>query len=282
MAAVSPPPGLSARPWGELVHLDAPADEADRRATQARARRGRLPAVRIALLGGFSLTEDGVPRALPRGAQRLLALLALERRGISRAHAAALLTPHLEPASTTGSLRATLTRLRATRLPVLDADASRLQLLSHVAVDAWEFEERVLRLGSRPDDGADAFDPRSLRTELLPGWEDEWVLFERARLQELVLLALESRARQLARAGDLVGAFTTAFEALRLDPLRESAARVLIELQLSEGNHAQAVRTYLEFRRRVRQVLDAEPSEAMRALVAPLIAGRSQPGLSGS
>jgi len=207
----------------------------------------------------------------------LLALLALERRGVSRDHAAALLTPHLEPASTTGSLRATLARLRATRVPVLEADASGLQLLSHVAVDAWEFEERVLRLSSSSEGGADAFDARSLRVELLPGWRDDWVIFERSRLQELVLQVLETRARQLAGGGDFVAALTTVYEALRLDPLRESATRVLIEIQLSKGNQAQAARSYLDFRERMRRALGVEPSEAMRTLLAPLLAGRSWP-----
>ena len=253
--------------------MEAPADAAPGRDRDARTNgRGRR-ALRVSLLGAFALSEDGVSRELPKGARRLVALLALRRRGLLRASAAALLTPHLEPGSASGSLRSTLTRLRATGLPLLAADGATLRLAADVTVDTWEAEALAARLAERsrglPADG----NLDQLALELLPDWDDHWVRFERARLRDLFLHALDVHARELASRGNLHPALTTTYESLRADPLRESAARVLIEIHLSEGNHAQAARAYLDFRQRVRAALGIEPSEAMRALVAPLLAG---------
>lgn len=255
--------------------MDAPAEGAPRRARSARTN-GRGPsAVRVSLLGAFALIEDGVSREIPKGARRLVALVALYPRGISRTRAAKLLTPHLEDASATGSLRATLARLRASSPAVLVADATTLRIASGVAVDAWELESLAARVAASAEPPPEPVDLDHLLLELLPGWEDDWVIFERARLQDLFLHALEAYARQLASAGSLIPALTTAYAALRVDPLRESAARVLIELQMHEGNQAQAARSYLDFRERMRRAMGVEPSESMRALVAPLLAGRS-------
>lgn len=257
------------------MRVDAPAEGAPQRVRNARTTRSRASAVRVSLLGAFSVSEDGVGREIPKGARRLVALVALYRRGISRVRAATLLTPHLETPSAAGSVRATLARLRATGPPVLAADATTLRIAPGVTVDAWELESLAAQVAASPEPPREPIDLDSLLLELLPGWEDDWVIFERARLQDLFVHALEAHARQLASAGSVIPALTTAYEALRVDPLRESAARVLIELQMSEGNQAQAARSYLDFRQRMRQAMGVEPSEALRALVAPLLARRS-------
>lgn len=266
-----PPPSGGRGQAGECVRVVAPAEGAPRRARMARSSGRGRPAVRVSLLGTFALTEDGVSRAIPKAARRLVALLALHRRGLSRSRAAALLTPHLEPDSAAGSLRATLARLRATGLHLLAPEEGSLRLADDVSVDAWEQEALAVQLASDAAELPDAIEIDELVVELLPGWDDDWVLFERARLQDLFLHALEAHARRLAAQGTEVAALSAAYEVLRADPLRESAARLLVEMHLAEGNHAQAVRAYLDFRQRVRAALGVEPSGAMRALVAPLL-----------
>ena len=54
--------------------------------------------------------------------------------------------------------------------------------------------------------------------------------------------------------------------------LRETAAATLITIHLAEGNRPQAVRTYRDFRTRLRAIIDVEPADELRALVAPYVA----------
>jgi DNA-binding SARP family transcriptional activator len=225
----------------------------------------------------FALSEDGISREIPRAARRLIALLALNRRGLSRTRAAMLLTPHLEPESAAGSLRATLARLRTSGPPVLETQADTLRLAPGVTVDAWELEGLAACMALSADASPERVSLDDFALELLPGWDDDWVLFERARLQDLFLHALEAHARQLASAGSVLPALAAAYEALRVDPLRESTARLLIEMYLAEGNQARAARAYLDFRQRLRSALGIEPSEAMRSLVGDALKATSTP-----
>ena len=92
------------------------------------------------MLGGFSVTVDGAERSLPKDVRRLVALLALSPPGLHRSNAARSLAPHLEAGSAESSLRKTLSRLRATRLPLLAADGAELRLDARVSVDLREAE----------------------------------------------------------------------------------------------------------------------------------------------
>ena len=77
---------------------------------------------------------------------------------------------------------------------------------------------------------------------LLPDWYDDWVVDERERLGELRVLALELAADELIGAGAYCDAALLAKAAVRADPLRESATRLLIRLHLATGNPGEAVR----------------------------------------
>ena len=235
------------------------------------AGRDRAP-VRVSLLGGFRLTRDGVTHELARDAQRLVALLAFRRPMVPRA-AAALLTPHVEPESALAHLRATLSRLRSTRLHILGADDSLLGLAEGVTVDTREAEAFSARLAAGAGDPGWGADHEQLLLELLPGWTDDWVPLERERFRDLSLYALDVEIRRLLDAGDRRTATTAAQEVLRVDPLRESTLRLLIEVHLAGGDDARARDCYLDFRRTLLEALGIEPSPEARALVAHLLDG---------
>jgi DNA-binding SARP family transcriptional activator len=63
-----------------------------------------------------------------------------------------------------------------------------------------------------------------------------------------------------------------AISAVGIDPLRESASRVLIEAHLAEGNWVEARRTYERYRDTVRCELGVEPSEQLTDLVRAMYA----------
>ena len=191
------------------------------------------------------------------------------------ARAAALLTPHLEPESARGSLRMELRWLRD-RAPadLVADDGTTLRLAPHVTVDVEEVEALAARVAGQPDPLPDQVDTERLSRELLPRWDDDWLVPERARLRDRSLNALDDRARAFAARGDRDAALATAHRALRTDPLRKSTVAVLIEMCLDQGNQAQAASTYLDFRKHLRRELGIEPSPQLRALVSRLLKRR--------
>ena len=54
--------------------------------------------------------------------------------------------------------------------------------------------------------------------------------------------------------------------------MRETGAASLIAIHRAEGDRQQAVRTYRDFRARLRAIIDVEPADELRALIAPYIA----------
>jgi DNA-binding SARP family transcriptional activator len=224
------------------------------------------------LFTGPTVTVDGRQRAVPEGSKRLLGYVALHRRRIDRRQVAGALWPDGGDDRAGGNLRSALWRLRCAEINVLDADKWTLGLHEGVAVDirdvhAWA--ERLINgvpgvedLAVRPS-WIDALD-------LLPGWCEDWVLYERERLRQRTLHALESLSRRLAEADRAADAVDAALLAVAAEPLRESAQRALIEAHIAEGNRAEALRTYETYRRLLRRELDVEPSPA---LLAPLRIG---------
>jgi DNA-binding SARP family transcriptional activator len=110
----------------------------------------------------------------------------------------------------------------------------------------------------------------ALRGDLLPGWYDDWVLLERERLRQLRMHALEAVARRLGEAGRYGDALQAAYAAMRAEPLRESAHRIVIRLHLAEGNVCEARRAYEQFRVLLADELGVQPSEQMARLVRRL------------
>jgi len=112
--------------------------------------------------------------------------------------------------------------------------------------------------------------------DLLPGWYDDWVLYERSRLAQLRLRALESLAEQLVSLGDTRGALEAALAAVAIEPLRESAERALIRVHIADGNYLDAVREYRSFRTRLAAEMDVSPSGQLESLIHPLLVSRAR------
>ncbi len=256
------------------MRADAPVGRTRRRVRRTGESTPAPRDVRVSLLGGFALTADGTPRTLPKSVRRLVALLALNPRGLPRRTVARRLTPHLETASARSSLRQTLTRLRATRLPLLETDGDTLRLHPRVTVDVWEAEALAARIADRsqplPGDGRHEI----LMLEPLAGWDDEWAERARTGFRDRFLRALDGYARRLASRGDVDQALLVAQRTWDSAPLHQSAAGVLIGIHLADGNDDQALHVYHSLERHLAEARGREPSEVLRALVAPLLDGR--------
>jgi DNA-binding SARP family transcriptional activator len=225
---------------------------------------GSVPGgVRLRLVGEFELSDP--QRVLPvcPSAQRLLAYLALAGRPVQRSVVAGTLALEADEARAAARLRSALWRVpRPDGSVLVEATARRVRLAPDVQVDYRQTESAVAAGGA---------DLGALAEDLLPDWDDDWVVVERERYRQARLHALEELCARHRQAGRYDLALRAGLTAVSGEPLRESAHRRVIETHLAEGNPAEALRQYETFRRLLRAELGLPPSPAIRALVAELL-----------
>lgn len=223
----------------------------------------------ICLLGDPFVLEAGHPHPVPEGCKRLLAFVALKGGRVDRRHAAGSLWPDGPEGRASGNLRSALWRLRGAGINVLEADKVNICLRERTTTDLDRLCEWADRLVTGAATEADLHVPEwsSTVAELLPGWYDDWVIFERERIRQRMLHALEALSCRLCAAGRYGEAIEAAMDAVAVEPLRESAQRVLSEAHLAEGNYIEAQRTFRNYRDLVRAELGVEPSAAFQRRV---------------
>lgn len=236
--------------------------------------------IRLSVLGAFDLSRaDGgtLTPALPHESQRLLALLALRDRLVSRAAAAGTLWPDTSEKHALASLRSALSRLNELAREAVIITDTDLRLSPLVALDLREARLLARRLLDRPraprlTQDLEGSAIQLLSCDCLPDWYEEWVLMESEEWRQLRLHALSILAMDLVAAhrfGDAVGA---ALAAVRGDPLRESARATLIRVHLAEGNRSEALRAFDEYQTLLLHELGEEPTPALRALASSDVA----------
>ena len=221
----------------------------------------------LSLLNAFDL-HCGAERVLvPMSAQRLLAFVALHDRPLRRAYVAGTLWADAAEERATASLRSALWRLHRSGHHLIDASGSHLSLATEVEVDIRRVSQQALRL----IDGSAALDgERPPAGELLPGWYEDWVLFERERFRQLVLHAFEAFTERRIAMREFGPALEGALAVVHYDPLRESAHRLVIRVHLAEGNGCEALRQYELCRRLLGDRLGLRPSRQLDDLIADL------------
>lgn len=231
--------------------------------------------VRISLLGGFQLENEGPTIILPEGSQRLLAFLALRGRLMRRPVVAGTLWPVATEDHASSSLRSALARLDGPARTAVESSASDLGLSGDVTVDLWDSQTLAHRLLAPKGSSSPLADPGpeaivTLSGELLPDWYDEWVLVEAEDWRQLRLHALEALADRLTTRGEYGDAAAAALAAVRAEPLRESPRAALIRVHIAEGNPSEALREFARYGELLKLELGVEPTERLRKLVADL------------
>jgi DNA-binding SARP family transcriptional activator len=253
-------------------------DAVDNRGDRMTAARAREPTAvepaQLVLMDGFTLRSGGAVRRLSTSAQRLVALVALRGGTISRQRAAFTLWPDATEAHAYGSLRTALFRLRSVcpGRSVLESE-SEFELSASVGVDVRRAYELATRLESAGTLNGDTQELEILLDggEVLPDWYDDWVLIERERFHELRVRALETLSELHLARREMASAIRCSSEAVRADPLRESSRRMLIRALLLEGNRAEALAHYAQFREAL-QPLGLAPSPRFEELGHDLVA----------
>ncbi len=227
---------------------------------------------RLHLLGCFELVVAGARPHVPRLAQRLAAFLALRGGQVGRSQAADVLLPDVDHDHALASLRTALWRLRGTAPGIVESAGSDLRSCPHTVVDLRETEAlalHILRTQLPREEALCASD--RLSRDLLPDWDDEWLVFERERFRDLRVHALERLCEQLSMAGDHADAVRCGLLAVQAEPLRESAHRALMRAHVAEGNRARALAEFRSLERLLEQELHVQPSPATIDLVRELL-----------
>lgn len=219
------------------------------------------------LLQTWQLRVDAGAVHVPVRQQRLISALAVCGPR-PRSYLAGLLWPECAEARALESLRVSV-HLVVRQVPGLLVNGGTILALSDlVEVDLHQVREHLRQVGQNGLTGNTASCLNLLRdAELLPGWYEDWVLAEQARLRQDRLHAFQIIARDSLARCDYEAAVEASEAALELEPLYESAVVLLIQAQQQQGNGAAAIRAFESYRARLRDEVDLAPSESIRRLI---------------
>ena len=239
---------------------------------------GTCGAPALHVLGGFELRIGGQAVLLPANGRRVLACLALAGPAMRRDALAGRVWTWSSQARAQANLRNALWRIRRVDRRVVEADHDEVRLGGDVAVDLRASTEHARELIERPTACAAAAGDTAVRAglleaDILPDWDDDWVLLERERHRQLRIHGLEALSRWLAEEGRFAQAVDAAYAAITAEPLRESAHAALISAYLAEGNRAEAARQFAAYERLVGDELGLPPSPRIAALLDPVTGG---------
>jgi predicted ATPase/DNA-binding SARP family transcriptional activator len=240
--------------------------------------------MRVRLFGELEAEQAGVPVPVRGAKQRaLLVLLALHRGApVSADRLIDVLWGDGQAAHPANALQAQIGQLRRAfgAAAILTTEAGYALDLGPDEVDVVRFEQLVAEGRQLAADGEMVLASAALGEALglrrgEPLAEFTYAGFfdaERARLDELTLVALESRAGAdlgLGRHGELAAEL----EALcREHPLRERLWELLILALYRAGRQAEALRAYTEIRDRLVGEMGIDPGPALRELQARILA----------
>lgn len=225
----------------------------------------------LSLLGAWRLHRGETAVAVASREQRLIACLGL--LGCRhRSFLAGLLWPKSSESQAAGNLRTAVWCISRAFPHLLSTGADTLALDDSVRVDVSALQQHVATIQTQPHlQVPDSYLDHLSRADLLPGWYDDWVIFEQERLRQLRLSTLELMARQHLAAGEPGRAVTAALSATSIEPLGESAHLLLVQAHLAAGNRAAAVRAYRMFASRLQDELGVPPSDQLSGLVAGFV-----------
>lgn len=222
----------------------------------------------LRLLQSWQLRRDTDVVHVAARQQRLITALAITGPR-PRSYLVGLLWPDKAEARALESLRVSV-HLVSRQLPgLLVNDGAVLSLSSRVEVDLHRVRAGIRALAQPGLNGNMAACLPLLRdAELLPGWYEDWVLFEQGRLSQERLHAYNIIARESLAHGDYETASEAAEAALEVEPLYESAVGLLIQAESRQGNAVAALRAFEKYRARLKEELGLTPSDTIFRLVS--------------
>ncbi|WP_427007926.1 AfsR/SARP family transcriptional regulator [Pseudarthrobacter sp. H2] len=222
----------------------------------------------LSLFQTWKLCRDSCVVHVAARQQRLITALAINGPR-PRSYLVGLLWPENSENRAMESLRVSV-HLISRQVPgLLVNGGSVLSLSDRVAVDLHQVRAQIRELGQLGPNGNSAAHLNLLRdAELLPGWYDDWILSEQARLRQDRLHAFQIIARESLARCDYEVALEASEAALALEPLYESAVGLLIQAERQQGNNASALQAFEKYQAQLKEEVGIAPSEAIRRLIA--------------
>jgi DNA-binding SARP family transcriptional activator len=240
--------------------------------------------LRIHLLGSMTIETDGRPVAVAsKKARALLGYLAL-REGVevSRGMLTGLLWGERSESQARGSLRQTLSELRAALGSASPSIIASKETVTWVAGSAWIDAKVVETAAGCMNHHAPWEAAELIGGELMEGLSvgeagfEQWLAAERERFR---LLAGRIHARLMERAeqdGRFEEALTHGLKLLSFDPLQEHVHRALMRLYAAQGRHDAALAQYERCRRELSTHLEVRPDAETEDLARSIRASRRE------
>jgi DNA-binding SARP family transcriptional activator len=227
-----------------------------------------IPSLRV--LGRFELQVASRPVSLPTNAQRVLGYLAVTERSERRDRLAGQLWGHSTQARANANLRTALWRVRQAHPGIIEGARDLVHLHEQVEVDLHGSAVHARRVLDRKAPSQDLLEVPSglFEADLLPDWDEDWLLLSRERHRQLRIHALEALSEQLTTCGQYARAIDAAYAAISAEPLRESARAALIRAHLAEGNRTEASRQLTLYQEFLESEVGLPPSPELRTLLA--------------
>jgi len=239
--------------------------------------------IEVRLFGGLTLLKSGRPVTWRGGAKTEALLLSLaldEKRGVSRERLLGQIWPESDVALAVQSLHSLVHSLHRLlgdgingAMPVVHAgEVYRLNVEAGMAVDITTFDALARRGDQDWHAGVWSAASECYRDAIalyrgdLHACTDDSAVVERERLRASYLVMLGRLADMARRDNDYPSALEYASLVLKYDAGREDAHRTLMYCYARLGQRVQALRQYLLCERLLRQIFDAVPEPATRAL----------------
>ncbi len=242
-----------------------------------------MATLKLFLLGAPRVEHGNKSIKLPR--QKSLALLiylAMTARAHSREQLAALLWPDASDTQARQALRNALWDIRhATGDDHLTADT---ETVSFDPARVWSDVHELETLAREPQRET----PRALKiAPLLEGFNlkgapefDDWVSFERDRVQQLAIKIFRARAEAYEAQGEWSQAIRSAQHVLELEPAHEETHRQLMRLYYATNDRAAALKQYETARAALERELGVAPMEETRLLYQHILEANTLPPAS--
>jgi DNA-binding SARP family transcriptional activator len=218
------------------------------------------------LLRSWRLRRDAADIYVANRQQRLIAALAVRGPAI-RSCLAGLLWPGNPESRALESLRVSVHLISRQAPGLIVSEGASLSLTGRIDVDLHRVKARTRMLNEDCSNVTASIFAELRDAELLPGWYEDWVLFEQDRLRQDRLRAFTAMSKQLLEQGEFEVAGAAAEAALEIEPLYETAVRFLFTAELQRGNPAAAVRCYERYRMRLEKNMGLQPSESFKGLI---------------
>lgn len=222
--------------------------------------------ISLRLLGGFSVGIGGTTIDVSRGAQRFLACTALLGGSANRMHVAETLWPDSSLDRGLANLRGVVWRMPKNLRGAIQKVGLSIRLDNRWSVD---LDRATLdAAGLRSLESTESADRSLFVADLLPDWDEQWLVIRRECHRQLRLHALEDLAKAQLRVGLPLDAVDSALEAVAAEPLRESAQFVVVQAHIAAGNRSAAIDQYDRFSHLLWAQLGVTPSRELQSLIA--------------